>query len=123
MALQKAIGVRCGSALSLWRSLPPPAGALDHLLEVQAAERELLEEMPGFAESVRALRACAHARRPPLSAFGSARRPLEARVRALLVGEADGVPQSPTPEASCELAVRLLAEWGDRKSTRLNSSH
>ena len=112
MALQQAMRIRRGSALSLWRSLPPLAGALYHLLEVQAAERELLEEMPGFAESVRALRACAHARRPPLSAFGSARRPLEARVRALLVGEADGVPQSPTPEASCELAVRLLAEWG-----------
>ncbi len=112
MALQQAMRIRRGSALSLWRSLPPLAGALYHLLEVQAAERELLEEMPGFAESVRALRACAFTRRPPLSAFGSARRPLEARVRALLVGEADGVPQSPTPEASCELAVRLLAEWG-----------
>ena len=112
MALQQAMRIRRGSALSPWRSLPPLAGALYHVLEVQAAERELLEEMPGFAESVRALRACAHARRPPLSAFGSARRPLEARVRALLVGEADGVPQSPTPEASCELAVRLLAEWG-----------
>ncbi len=112
MALQQAMRIRRGSALSHWRSLPPLAAALYHLLEVQAAERELLEEMPGFAESVRALRACAHARRPPLSAFGSARRPLEARVRALLIGEADGVPQSPTPEASCELAVRLLADWG-----------
>ncbi|MBU2013607.1 MAG: hypothetical protein KJ595_15620, partial [Gammaproteobacteria bacterium] len=112
MALQQAMRIRRGSALSLWRSLPPLAGALYHLLEVQAAERELLEEMPGFAESVRALRACAFTRRPPLSAFGAARRPLEARVRALLVGEADCVPQSPTPEASCELAVRLLAEWG-----------
>lgn len=112
MALQQAMRIRRGSALSHWRSLPPLAAALYHLLEVQAAERELLEEMPGFAESVQALRACAHARRPPLSAFGSARRPLEARVRALLIGEADCVPQSPTPEASCELAVRLLAEWG-----------
>ncbi len=112
MALQQAMRIRRGSALSLWRSLPPLAGALYHLLEVQAAERELLEEMPGFAESVQALRACAFARRPPLSAFGSARRPLEACVRALLIGEADCVPQSPTPEASCELAVRLLAEWG-----------
>ncbi|MEZ3137076.1 nitric oxide reductase activation protein NorD [Stutzerimonas kunmingensis] len=112
MALQQAMRIRRGSALSLWRSLPPLAGALYHLLEVQAAERELLEEMPGFAESVQALRACAFTRRPPLSAFGLARRPLEARVRALLVGEADGVPHSSTPDDSCELAVRLLAEWG-----------
>ncbi|MFI8692957.1 nitric oxide reductase activation protein NorD [Stutzerimonas kunmingensis] len=112
MALQQAMRIGRGSALSHWRSLPPLAAALYQLLEAQAAECELLEEMPGFAESVRALRACAHARRPPLSAFGSARRPLEARVRALLIGEADCVPQSPTPEASCELAVRLLAEWG-----------
>jgi nitric oxide reductase NorD protein len=112
MALQQAMRIRRGSALSQWRSLPPLAAALYQLLEAQAAERELLEEMPGLADSVQALRACAHARRPPLSAFGSARRPLEARVRALLVGEADGVPHSSTPDDSCELAVRLLAEWG-----------
>ncbi|MCQ4295308.1 hypothetical protein NAU58_06935 [Pseudomonas stutzeri] len=112
MALQQAMRIRRGSALSQWRSLPPLAAALYQLLEAQAAERELLEEMPGLAGPVQALRACALARRPALNAFGSARRPLEARVRALLVGETDGVPHSSTPDDSCELAVRLLAQWG-----------
>ncbi|PKL96249.1 MAG: hypothetical protein CVV19_18475 [Gammaproteobacteria bacterium HGW-Gammaproteobacteria-9] len=111
MALQQAMRIRRRSALSDWRSLPPLAGALYHLLEAHAAERELLEEMPGLADSVQVLRACALARRPALSAFGAARRPLEARVRALLVDEADGFPQSPTPEASCDWATRLVAEW------------
>ncbi|AWM58014.1 VWA domain-containing protein [Stutzerimonas stutzeri] len=111
MALQQAMRIRRGCALPQWRSLPPLAGALYQLLEAHAAERELLEEMPGLADSAQALRACALARRPPLSAFGSARRPLEARVRALLVGETDGFPQSPTPETSCEWATRLVAEW------------
>ena len=102
MALQQAMRIRRGSALSHWRSLPPLVGALYHLLEAHAAERELLEEMPGLAGSVQALRACALAHRPPLSAFGAARRPLEIRVRELLAGQTGDFPQSPTPESSCE---------------------
>lgn len=56
MALQQAMRIRRGSALSDWRSLPLLAGALYHLLEAHAAERELLEEMPGLADSVQVLR-------------------------------------------------------------------
>ncbi len=111
MALQQAMRIRRGSALSHWRSLPPLVGALYHLLEAHAAERELLEEMPGLAGSVQALRACALAHRPPLSAFGAARRPLEIRVRELLAGQTGDFPQSPTPESSCEWGARLVADW------------
>lgn len=111
MALQQAMRIRRGSALIDWRSLTPMTGALYRLLEAHAAEQELLREMPGLAEAVRTLRAHALAFRPPLSAFGAARRPLEIRVRAWLGGELDELPLPSSAEDSCGWASRLLDRW------------
>lgn len=111
MALHQAMRIRRGSAQAAWRTLPPLAGALYQLFEAYAAECDLLRELPGCAADLQALRAECLARRPPLSAFGPARRGVEHRVRALLAGRAAGFPVATSPADSMALAMQLLEGW------------
>ncbi|PHV07233.1 hypothetical protein CSQ96_11865 [Janthinobacterium sp. BJB412] len=88
LTLQQAMRAVRGSAACA----PPPrqtlAAAVYLLLEARAADDALARLLPGMAAPLRALRAEALARRPPLTAFAPPLRPLELLVRQLLAGDA-----------------------------------
>jgi nitric oxide reductase NorD protein len=88
LTLQQAMRAVRGSAAC---APPPPqtlAAAVYLLLEARAADDALARLLPGMAAPLRALRAEALARRPPLTAFAPALRPLELLARQLLAEDA-----------------------------------
>lgn len=111
MALQQAMRARRGSARTLPVSAQPLVRDLYLLLEAHAADRDLVEALPGMAEALAALRDTAARRRPPLEEFAPARRPLEEFARRVLATSARA---SPPDVAHC-------AEPGDslREAERL----
>lgn len=115
MALQQAMRARRGSARMLPVSASPLVRDLYLLLEAHAADRDLVDALPGIAGGLAALRRSAARRRPPLDAFVPARRPLERLAQRVL-----GTPahESPSGFACCTRPVDSLRE-AERLCARL----
>lgn len=114
LALQQAMRAERGSAQIAQRIDSPLMRSLYRLLEAQAADADLLRQLPGLQPSMRLQRELALAARPPLGQFGDARRPLERFVRRLLQNPGGSglpdAPLTPSPEQSQELAAQLLRD-------------
>ncbi|MDC8757681.1 hypothetical protein OIK44_08790, partial [Janthinobacterium sp. hw3] len=112
LALQQAMRAVRGSA-----GHDPPAGtallrALYLVLEARAADAELARLLPGMAASLRAVRAEALRRRPPMAAFAPPVRALERLVRAVLAD--GGVPGVDCAAARSPAAVLAQARTLER---------
>lgn len=113
MALQQAMRAQRGSATAARRAANPLVRDLYLLLEAHAADRALVEALPGLGGTLEALRRRAAARRPTLDAFAQVRRPLERfaqRVLACAVqGDLPEVARCDEPEQSLREAQRLCS--------------
>jgi nitric oxide reductase NorD protein len=114
-ALRQGMRAQRGSAGMLPEAALP--GALYLLLEAQAADAQLVTLLPGIEPELAALRRDALARRPPLSAFSPARRPLEQLLREVLAG-APVLPLAETPEHAARLAEQLAPRFAADKLPR-----
>ncbi|MFA5494391.1 MAG: hypothetical protein WC247_06405 [Porticoccaceae bacterium] len=116
MALQQALRAQRGSAEMSDPAWPPLLADAYLLLEAWATDATLTQLLPGMAASLTRLRQYALRQRPPLAAFSHLRQPLETWVRRLLETPGgiplDGVPISPSPRHSLELAEQLVAQLG-----------
>ena len=89
MALQQAMRAVRGSAAQQPVDAPAMLQGIYLLIEACAADRALLELLPGVAATITTLRRQALQRRPPLSAFPASLQPLEKLARAILEIPAD----------------------------------
>lgn len=88
LTLQQAMRAVRGSAACAPSPQQTLAAAVYLLLEARAADDALARLLPGMAAPLRALRAEALSRRPPLTAFAAPLRPLELLARQLLADDA-----------------------------------
>lgn len=123
MALQQAMRAQRGSATTAQRAANPMVRDLYLLLEAYAADRALVEALPGIAGALETLRRRAACRRPALHAFAPTRRPLEhlaQQVLACAVRERlPDLARCDGPEHSLREAERLCARIAaDPRSAR-----
>ena len=110
MALQQAMRAVRGSAAQQPADAPALLKGLYLLLEACAADRALLQLLPGMAAAMTTLRRQALQRRPPLSAFPAALQPLEKLTRAILGMPADeALSASPLPGIDAAAFARALS--------------
>ncbi|WP_374562310.1 nitric oxide reductase activation protein NorD [Ideonella sp.] len=107
LALQQAQRASRGGA-AVWPSLQDRLEqAVFLLLEAQAADAELVRQLPGTATALHALRRMALAQRPALALFPAHRAPLEALVRSALAADIAASPVHPLPD--CVARAREVA--------------
>lgn len=94
MALQQAMRAVRGNVAQQPVDAPAMLKGVHLLLEACAADRALLELLPGMLAAITTLRRQALQRRPPLSAFPASLQPLEKLTRAIL-----GTPANEAPSA------------------------
>jgi nitric oxide reductase NorD protein len=113
MMLQQAMRAHRGSAARHASLSTPLEKALFTLLEAQAADAELLQLLPGMADSLRVFRAEVLAMRPPMTDLADCQRPIEALLRSMLGTELAFV-QRASSEESAEMAYAIEADWQTR---------
>ena len=128
VALQQAMRAYRGSAAGAPSDVTPLVRDLYLLIEAQAADAALAQQLPGMLAPLGALRAAALGARPALSDFPLALQPIEAWVRALMatprVAGGTGAIVSPSPAMSRQMArdmahslapdVSMAARLGNR---------
>ncbi|UPQ83431.1 VWA domain-containing protein [Pseudomonas knackmussii] len=114
LALQQAMRAQRGSAALLDTLNTPLQRNLYLLLEAWAADIQLLERLPGIADTLNALRQHALNARPALNLFSPSRQPLERLLRQILqrpYGEpVDGLLPPATPTDALAQARQLAAK-------------
>lgn len=121
LALQQAMRVQRGSARMVEKLNEPLQRAVFTVIEADAADKALLNLLPGTRPQLEALRSAALSLRPSLSRFPEYRRPLEEFVRALL-GNESSYPAPASPAESLELAKAFSEEIG-RRSPRMGKEN
>ncbi|GIZ53902.1 nitric oxide reductase activation protein NorD [Noviherbaspirillum aridicola] len=113
LALQQAARARRGSAGYIVNATSPLHQAIYLVLEAHAADKLLVELLPGTRTGLDTLSAEVLTCRPPLRDFPAYRRPLEEFVRSLLTqSSAHPVPDSPS--ATLDLSLGLSEELARR---------
>jgi len=130
IGLQQASRILRGSAqyVAIAATTCPRHLALYTVLEAQASDERLLQELPGMAASINRLRQWALSLRPPLHTIPPASRPIEYLLRQILAAEVGQAvtglpwPVASEPAESLEIARALLRRHGG-PATRLPHTH
>ena len=116
IGLQQATRALRGSSDHIVKIECPRTRALYLVLEAQAADEQLVKELPGMWASVNRLRQWALAQRPAVSALPPACQPIERIVRSILAqGAGAPVPGLPWPPSREPAEHIEIAEWLLRK--------
>jgi len=118
IALQQTCRVLRGSADHVAAAPCPRSLALYLVLEAQASDEHLLQELPGMATGINRLRRWALSLRPAVASLPPGSRHIESLVQQILSSDAGqpvrGLPWpvSPNPQESLEIASWLLRQHG-----------
>lgn len=112
MALHQARRALRGGARQVMALQDPLLRDLVLLYEARGAEADIARELPGMIPALMQLRQVALQRRPPVSAFTTARRPLEGLLREMLAEPVEGARSTcASLPASLAAARTRLAAW------------
>jgi nitric oxide reductase NorD protein len=116
MALRQAMRAQRQSAALIDQAAHPLIADLYLVLEAYAADRALIELLPGMAATITAAQKTAMAKRPLITEFNPARAALEHFLRSLFTAEPSTsvpIPLCDSPKVSLNVAIELAASLAE----------